>query len=260
MSNEALTVHRYGNPDAPPLVLVHGVTDDGTCWPDAVLKWGFHYDIHAIDQRGHGASPRFTAEAATDAHRVWVDDLLDLLADFDGRAVVVGHSLGGYVGLRAALASPDLVRALVVEDPARPNDTDAPDPTFVAGILAELDRFPDQTAAELDRMKRETPWSDTEILAWAQARSRVDRVMIERGLRLPRADWEQMFQSLRVPTLLVLPSDGGMGPDPTRLDNPLVERVVVPEAGHCIRRDNPAGYHDVVDPFLAAHRVTVETT
>ena len=34
-----LTLHRYGKPGAPTLVLVHGLTEDGTTWPDAVEHW-----------------------------------------------------------------------------------------------------------------------------------------------------------------------------------------------------------------------------
>ena len=42
---QPLTIHRYGSPDAPPLVLVHGVTDAGTNWPDLVEHWGDRWDI-----------------------------------------------------------------------------------------------------------------------------------------------------------------------------------------------------------------------
>ena len=34
------------------------------------------------------------------------------------------------------------------------------------------------------------------------------------------------------------------------LGNPLIDVAVVDDAGHCIRRDNPDGYHAIVDPWL----------
>ncbi|TRY19495.1 alpha/beta hydrolase [Tessaracoccus rhinocerotis] len=254
---EPLNVHRFGNPDAPPLVLVHGLTDDGTNWPDAVFRWSFHWDIHAPDQRGHGHSPRFTREEVTDSQGIWVADLLELLRGLEQPAVLVGHSLGGLVCLRAALDEPDLVRALVLEDPAAPTDTDAADAQFVAHQQRFLAAFPEHTHSEIGRMRAETPWSETEILAWAQSKALVDPLMVEQGLLLRGHEWAGLFEQLTVPTMLVLPGDGGMGPDAADYDNPLVERVEVPGAGHCVRRDRPEAFHEAVDAFLAAHRRSV---
>lgn len=257
MSNDAIHVHRYGNPDAPPLVLVHGLTDDGTNWPDAVFRWAFHWDIHAMDQRGHGSSPRFTPDDVSSSHRLWVEDLRSLLAGLPQPPVVVGHSLGGLVALRVAVESPDLVRALVLEDPARPGPGDGPDPRFAADQQRFVSAFPKNTAAEIDRMRQETPWSDAEIRAWAESKAKVDHLMLERGLFLGDSSWEPLFGAVAVPTLLVLPGDGGMGPDTGQFHNPLVERVLVQGAGHCIRRDRPEEFYAAVEPFLASHRVTV---
>ena len=35
-----VVVHEYGDPGAPPMVLLHGLTEAGTTWPDAVEHWG----------------------------------------------------------------------------------------------------------------------------------------------------------------------------------------------------------------------------
>lgn len=247
-------VRRYGTSGAPPLVLVHGLSDDGANWPDAVARWGADWDIYAIDQRGHGLSARFTADNVGHSSEIWVSDLRAVLAQVGDPAVVIGHSLGGIVVLRLALLSPESIRALVLEDPARPSATGAPDPDFVAHMHSFLAAFPQQADSEMRRMRQETSWSPTEIEAWAASKPHVDPVMIDGGLSLGEPAWEALFDRLAVPTLLVLPEDGGMGPDESRYSNPLVERVVIAGAGHCVRRDQPERFHGAVDPFLARHR------
>ena len=63
-----LAVHASGRPDpgAPTLVLLHGVTDSGRCWADAIARWGGEYRVLAVDALGHGDSPRFTAAQLAD--------------------------------------------------------------------------------------------------------------------------------------------------------------------------------------------------
>ena len=51
-------MHAYGRTDreAPTLLLLHGLTDSGRCWPDAVRRWQDGYRILAWEARGHGES------------------------------------------------------------------------------------------------------------------------------------------------------------------------------------------------------------
>jgi pimeloyl-ACP methyl ester carboxylesterase len=91
------------------------------------------------DRRGYGRSREAGVATSLDDH---VDDLLALV---DGRpTVVLGHSYGGCVAMRAAELAPDVVKALVVFEapmpwlPGWPTDTGggralrAPDPAAAA--------------------------------------------------------------------------------------------------------------------------------
>lgn len=244
---QPLTVHRYGDPHAKPVVLVHGFTEAGTAWPDLVLRWQARWNIYAPDLRGHGDSPRFSADELDAAPDVLLADMLDLLDEVGEPAALVGHSLGGFVALRAALARPQQVSALVLEDPAKPGGS-RPDPQFVAANQAFLDDM-SEPSVHMERMLRETTWSRAEVEAWARCKPRVDREYVRRGLFLGGATWEELFEALDVPTLLVIPPNSDMAPRGLRNDQ--VRTVVVPNAGHCVRRDNPAEYHRAVDAFLA---------
>lgn len=245
---QPLSIHRYGDPDARPVVLVHGFTEAGTAWPDLVLRWRSRWNIYAPDLRGHGLSPRFSAEELDAAPAVLLADLVQLLDEIGEPAVLIGHSLGGLLALRAALVRPQQVSALVLEDPARPGGA-RPDPQFVAANQAFLDDM-DEPSAHVDRMLRETSWTRAEVEAWAACKPLVDREYVRRGLFLGDTAWEELFEALTVPTLLVVPQGSGMAPRDLR--NHRVRKVVVPDAGHCVRRDQPDLYHAAVDAFLAA--------
>lgn len=241
-----LHIHRLGTPHAPRMVLLHGMTEDGTSWPDLVARWGGAWDVLSVDLRGHGSSPRFTTEDVPRATEVMLEDVVALLAGQPEPVVLVGHSLGGNLALRAALAHPGRVRALVLEDPTSPLDP-ADHARFVDGTLAFLDTMahPD---AEVRRMRAETPWSHAEIDAWAASKARVDRRAVT-GLGV-RGEWDRLWDDVAVPTLVLVPEGPSMSPSAP--GSPHVTRVVVPGAGHCVRRDRPEVFYPAVEAFLGA--------
>ena len=126
-----VVVHEYGDPGAPPMVLLHGLTEAGTTWPDAVEHWGAHWRMLAVDLRGHGDSPRFTDEELADTAAVVLADVLRVLDEVRRPVALVGHSYGALFALRAALARPDL-RAR--PGAGGPGPADRP-PTPAAGVL-----------------------------------------------------------------------------------------------------------------------------
>lgn len=245
----SLTIHEYGNPDARTVLLLHGVTDAGTSWPDLVEHWSDDWHVLAPDLRGHGQSPRFTEDQLDASPEVLLADVLEVLAAQPEPVALVGHSLGGFLALRAALTRPDKIWALVLEDPARPSGR-TPDAAFVAQNEEFLDAMADQ-AGQVEQMLHDSTWSRTEVEAWAACKPLVDRAYIRRGLYLGDAVWEERFDALCVPTLLVVPPDSTMAPRQEAIHNDLLRTVVVPDAGHCVRRDQPDAYYRAVDTFLA---------
>ena len=71
------------------------------------------FTVVAVDLPGHGESPcpddpeAFTRDAA-------LDDLDAVLAELDGPAILVGHSLGGYLALAHAATRLGTARGIVV--------------------------------------------------------------------------------------------------------------------------------------------------
>ena len=124
------------------VVTVHGTMDRHSSF-GGVRRQLPEVATLVYDRRGYGRSRHLRVATSLDDH---VEDLLGLCA---GRpAVVVGHSFGGCIGLRAAEVAPEVVRAVVVFEPPLPwldgwpSDTGssralaAPDPP--AGVEAYL--------------------------------------------------------------------------------------------------------------------------
>ena len=99
--------------DKPAILFSHGFLMDHTMFDAQVETFADQWRCVRWDERGFGATP------ATAPFSYWdsADDAVALL-DHLGieSAVFVGMSQGGFLSLRAALAHPDRVRALVLID------------------------------------------------------------------------------------------------------------------------------------------------
>ncbi|WP_428119393.1 alpha/beta fold hydrolase [Candidatus Poriferisodalis sp.] len=94
----------------PPVVLLHGLAEDHCSW-DAVVGYLGAFTTYAVDLRGHG---RTTPGQGAGTLSQLSEDLAAFLRDVTGPAAVVGYSLGGTIGLKAATDEETLVRHLVV--------------------------------------------------------------------------------------------------------------------------------------------------
>ncbi|MEV0095820.1 alpha/beta hydrolase [Streptomyces sp. NPDC050738] len=107
--------HRtWGEPAAPPVVLLHCLGADGADWREVAGQLAAAYRVHAFDLRGHGLSD-WPGDYGLEAVR---DDVLDCLDALGlDRITLIGHSLGGSVAQLIASHRPGLVARLVLEDP-----------------------------------------------------------------------------------------------------------------------------------------------
>ena len=102
----------YVGGEGRPLILVHGLGGSAANWGGVVTRLVGRYRLLVPDLPGHAGSAPLAAAASLDPF----SDRLDRLADLEGmeRAGVVGHSLGGVLGLRLAVNFPQRVSALVL--------------------------------------------------------------------------------------------------------------------------------------------------
>lgn len=108
----------------PAVVLLHGLCGSRAYWKPIVGPLSKRFRVIVPDLRGHGLSPapegKYTMESMA-------ADVIQLLDDLNvDRAVLIGHSLGGYVTLAAEEAWPDrLAGWALVHSTAYPDDEQA---------------------------------------------------------------------------------------------------------------------------------------
>ena len=183
------------DPNAPFVVLVHGVLDSSASF-DGVVERLPDLRILTYDRRGYGRSlgqrsPRFTM-------RQHADDLLDLIGDH--RAVVVGHSMGGNVAMVAAALRPDRIAAVAGYE-VHAGWMDCWDPETQRGMLVTAND-PDSDAIGETSFRRS--WGDAKWEALSDEerdRRRAEGASFQADLA---SGWDTQFALQRavVPTLM----------------------------------------------------------
>ena len=105
-------LHRDVAGTGPAVVLVHGWGDDSSIWATTVEDLSTDCACTSIDLPGHGRSPTPTEASAYEREALLVS--IDAVLADTGPAVLVGHSLGGYLGLAHSVTRPGVLRGLVL--------------------------------------------------------------------------------------------------------------------------------------------------
>ena len=105
-----------------PVVLLHGFPLSGAIWEHQHRLLCDRYRVITPDLRGHGRSP---APPGVYEMGLLADDVLALLDSLKiAKAVIMGHSMGGYVVLAAWKRAPERFLALGLIDSQAGNDTE----------------------------------------------------------------------------------------------------------------------------------------
>ncbi|MFT5393608.1 MAG: pimeloyl-ACP methyl ester carboxylesterase [Gammaproteobacteria bacterium] len=110
----------WGNPEAPPLLLVHGGRDHCRNWDWVAEEFRNDYHIIAPDLRGHGDSQWNTG--GTYMLTDYIYDIAQLIHQTKHTPItIIGHSLGGAISLHYTGLYPENVAKLVaIEGMGRP--------------------------------------------------------------------------------------------------------------------------------------------
>jgi pimeloyl-ACP methyl ester carboxylesterase len=245
-----------------PLVLLHGATDNGSCWLPVAERLADDYDVLLPDARGHGLSAA-PPDGYSSAERA--ADVVGLITALDlGRVAVGGHSMGGQTAFRLAADYPEHITCAILEDPPfRP--TAAPDARLASvrermrEEIAHLRGLDRQAALDYGRHSHPT-WSAAELPAWVDAKLQVSDAFMASMRGYDEPPWTALLPRISCPLLLVT-GDPQLGAiitpeiaEQARQLNPkFVEVVHLAGAGHNIRRERFDAYLQAVRGFLEMH-------
>jgi pimeloyl-ACP methyl ester carboxylesterase len=241
-----------------PLLLVHGFTGHRDDFIDRIPELAEQGRVLAPDLRGHGSSSH-TGRAETFGFEQLVDDqraLLDALGI--ERCDLLGHSLGGMVTLRFALAYPERVASLILLNTA-PFAPDAYEPAVfekageiaLAKGMARLQELVEQAARNADDPspadRQSEKWADR---YWAHHRRRycemdpaaygaLGAAMLGQTSLVPR------LREIRCPTTVIVGCDDRKflrGADAMAAAISGARHAVIPDAGHHPHMENPEAW------------------
>ena len=104
----------YPSPGKPGMLLIHGMNAHSRWWDFIAPQLLDRFEIAAMDLTGMGDSDyRYKYESAT-----YAQEITGVMADcgFGADSVVVAHSFGGYMAVKAANLYPDLLKNLILVD------------------------------------------------------------------------------------------------------------------------------------------------
>lgn len=249
-----LHVHRTGRRDRPPLVLAHGLGDNGRCWWRVAAALGEHFDLVLVDARHHGRSSNLTGSPSTLA-----DDLAAVVDELDLRhPALMGHSIGARTVAQFAATHSRLPSRLVLVDPPWTADRESDGDLRLAereAVRGWLGSFADMADAELAALARQQhpDWPDDEFATWIESKRQVHADAAD---DLGGIGWGVLVAAIECPTLLVhgQTDHGGIVTDQVAARacelNDRVTSIRIDGAGHSPHRENFEGFLAVVRAFL----------
>ena len=247
----------WGNPGAPPVLLLHGLQDSAALWGTFAEAMRDDFHVMALDHRGHGDSPRAETYALAD----YIAETRDVIRNLGLEApVLIGHSAGSKNAWMCIADNPGIASKLVITD----MDPDSYNP----GSVAMISRYKDETdfyesrEAVVERLRSRQPNASDEELerdvdalavrmddgryTWKRSRDVVTKY--------DRPDVWERLPEVGVPTLIV------RGAESTLLRHDVAVRmeaaipdcrlVELPGGGHWVHLEQPDAYAATVRSFL----------
>jgi pimeloyl-ACP methyl ester carboxylesterase len=248
--------HPATDPQAPTLVIAHGLYGSGRNWGVIARRLADRRNVVAVDMRNHGDSPR----EATQSYPDMAADLAEVIESIGSPVDLLGHSMGGKAAMQLALTRPDLIRRLVIADIAPVPY--AHDQTRHVEAMASLDLSRITTRAEADAALAAAGTEDAALRAF---------FLQSLDLRLTPPRWKLNLTVLKAEMSKIVGWPGTEGRfegaalfltgaeshyvrpehrDTIRALFPKARFARIPGAGHWLHAEKPREFEETVRVFL----------
>jgi pimeloyl-ACP methyl ester carboxylesterase len=247
----------HGPPGAPLVVLIHGARLSRTLWVSVLPGLFEDHRVVTLDLPEHGALAGVPFDLDDAADRVAA--IIEEVANADGAApsaVVVGHSLGGFVAGAVAARHPDRVAGLLICSATLDLRGPARLPTRLAALAYQL--VPDRIGRRLDLVLLRARYGASvgdavaEGGIWYRGAGRAVRDLVGRPLAV-------QLGAYGGPAVLA----NGIGDIPMRVGErrfhrhlPQARRVVIRGARHLVPLDRPRELTSLVRGLVVAARAS----
>lgn len=255
----------WGDPNAPPVVLLHGGHQSAHSWDLVSLHLAQNHRVLALDQRGHGDSewPR-DAEYTNDAMARDAEAFIDALGL--RQPIVIGHSMGGRNAMLLTRRDPSRLRALVIVDVGP--ELSERGRAVIAGFVQANQEF-ENLQQFVENVRKYDPYRSQEhiertvkynMLQRADGKfvSKCDAAPRRLGLVRGQGPQENITldeaREFHLPVLLVRGANSGIlaadAAERFRDALPQGTLVTVPDCGHNVHGQNTLGFIEALDGFL----------
>ena len=243
--------------EGPPLVFVHGATEDGRVWGPQLAGLADEFTVVAWDEPGAGHSSDVPADFGLADYANCLAALIEALAL--GPAHVAGLSWGGAVVQELYRHHPGLVATLILIDTYAGWKGSLPDNEVrarVAGARQMLEA-PEEFDPTLPGLFASDPPGEFVHLLEEMAADVRPRTLETALFAMAEADHRDLLPRIAVPTLLIWGELDARSPLSVarQFERAITDTklVVIPGAGHVSNLEQPEVFNAAVRGFCRAH-------
>ncbi len=244
----------------PPLILLHGLMTNGVCWTGLAHVLEKEYDVIMPDARGHGNSGVPDFGYRYEDHANDVAGLINALRL--PPPILLGHSMGGMTAAVVASRKPNLLRGLVLADPAFLNpkvQCEVRDSDVADQHRRMLNMSLDEVMA--DARNRHPNRAEETLELFARARLQTSMAAFD-VLTPPNPDYKMLVSAIDVPSLIVFGDRGVVSSvvaEELQRLNPRLQAEQIQEAGHSVHLDQPERFSAVVGSFIRSIGTVIDS-
>ena len=251
----------WGNPENPPLVVVHGGNQTAHSWDLVSLTLARKFHVFAPDQRGHGDSehprdaemnPSQMAEDMRELIRAWGID----------RPIILAHSMGAIMTMYLLTRNPNLAQRVAFVDIGPDTTVSNEGGQAIRQFVTENREF-DSMEKFIENVHEYDPFRSEEhirrtakynLLQRADGKFVSKHVLRNQSLRTMNRPTLEDVKRIGCPALVIRGGESNMltpeGAVAFAEALPQGKTVTVPNCGHNVHSQNAQGFLEVTLPFI----------